>query len=119
MLLLFVLLLWDVVIVVENVIVVVLVAVAIVSYLRFFVFSSFRSFFPFCASKMGMTTTVTSFACLHVDITCHEGSGIKEVSNSYRIPPIYCSGCLPRKFFVFLMVVAIIQIHLPRLVDHS
>ena len=76
-------------VVVENVI-----AVVLVLYLRFSVFFSFRSFYFCCANKMGMTMTATSFACLYVDVIHHEGSGITEVSNSHRIPPIYCSGCL-------------------------
>ena len=47
-----------------------------------------------------MTTTATSFACLHGDVVHHEGSGIKEISNLHWISPIYCSGCLPRKISV-------------------
>ena len=49
---------------------------------------------------MGMMTTATSFACVHGDVVHYEKSGIKEISNLHWIPPIYCSGCLPRIFFV-------------------
>ena len=67
---------------------------------------------------MGMTTTATSFARLHTDVIHYEVSGVTEISNSYRIPPIYCSGYLPQKFLVFLLVVAVNRLHLTCLLNH-
>ena len=85
----------GVVVVVVIVIVVAVVDVVVVAMIvSFYHSSSFSSVLStlFSASKVGMTTTSTSFTSLHGDVVHHGRDGIIELSICHWIPPIYCSG---------------------------
>ena len=54
----------------------------------------------FRVSKVGMTTTATSFASFHSDVVDQKGSGIVENSNRHGFPLIYYSRLLPWEVLV-------------------